>query len=613
MFLALAAFSLKATLILAAAALAAACLKRASAAARHLIWTAATAAIVALPLLSVSLPRWHVALPAAPDITFAILGTSSFAPAAAPPPVSATLTAAPAAFDWQSAATAVWSAGTLLFIASIGLAYLRLARKRSRAAAFRGSHPSPIPVLEAEPGSMPVLFGLLHPVVFLPADAAQWSEERRQMVLLHELAHWRRADVLTQLIARAALSLCWWNPLAWRAWRASLEERERAADDLVLGSGALPSTYAGHLLELARTLRPAPATASAAVAMARGSELERRLASILDATRRRTPPSRGWALAMMLLALPLAAFQAAQADVDRLISAAVSQGSFLILDDAAQGALDAQRFDEAKKLLEASLALRTNPADRGAGLFRLGVLASRLDRSGEARSYYERAAQAWAGRPEAARALLKLAVDAIGAKEYARAFELAEQAKRTNSAQSAEAFLWMAVVRRAEGNNAEAAAHFRAAMAVQDAESADAIPVGLVYADFLRSEGREPEAAQLDILTARLRKQAAPAATPRSAGIERIGGAVNAPKLLAKVEPKYSAEARAAKLTGSSVLFVEVHPDGRARNIQVVNPIGLGLDDRAREAVSQWRFEPGTKDGQPVPVAATIEVKWKLL
>ncbi len=85
------------------------------------------------------------------------------------------------------------------------------------------------------------------------------------------------------------------------------------------------------------------------------------------------------------------------------------------------------------------------------------------------------------------------------------------------------------------------------------------------------------------------------------------------PKLVNKVEPEYSEEARIAKYQGTVVLQVVIGPDGAAHNIQVKRSLGLGLDQKAAEAVMQWQFSPGMKDGSPVPVAATIEVNFRLL
>ncbi len=96
-------------------------------------------------------------------------------------------------------------------------------------------------------------------------------------------------------------------------------------------------------------------------------------------------------------------------------------------------------------------------------------------------------------------------------------------------------------------------------------------------------------------------------------GVFRMGGGVSAPTLLSKVEPEYSEEARKAKHQGVVLLYVEVDPSGKATNIRVLHSLGLGLDEKAIEAVRKWRFKPGVKDGRPVTVQAQIEVNFRLL
>ncbi len=96
-------------------------------------------------------------------------------------------------------------------------------------------------------------------------------------------------------------------------------------------------------------------------------------------------------------------------------------------------------------------------------------------------------------------------------------------------------------------------------------------------------------------------------------GVFRVGGGVTAPALLAKVEPEYSEEARKAKYQGTVLLYVQVSPEGKAVNMRVLHSLGLGLDEKAMEAVKKWRFKPGTKDGKPVTVEAQIEVNFRLL
>jgi periplasmic protein TonB len=96
-------------------------------------------------------------------------------------------------------------------------------------------------------------------------------------------------------------------------------------------------------------------------------------------------------------------------------------------------------------------------------------------------------------------------------------------------------------------------------------------------------------------------------------GAYRIGGGVSAPVPIFQPEPEYSEEARKAKWQGSVTLALVVDETGKAVQIQVVKALGLGLDQKAIEAVSKWRFRPGMKDGKPVPVIASVEVSFRLL
>ena len=80
-----------------------------------------------------------------------------------------------------------------------------------------------------------------------------------------------------------------------------------------------------------------------------------------------------------------------------------------------------------------------------------------------------------------------------------------------------------------------------------------------------------------------------------------------------KVDPEYSVQARSAKLSGTVQLSAIVGPDGRAHAIGVVKGLGLGLDEKAIEAVSKWRFNPGKTDGRPVPVRMTIELNFRTM
>ena len=95
-------------------------------------------------------------------------------------------------------------------------------------------------------------------------------------------------------------------------------------------------------------------------------------------------------------------------------------------------------------------------------------------------------------------------------------------------------------------------------------------------------------------------------------GYYRVGGGVSAPKVIDSPDPEYSDEARRAKYQGTVVLWVVVGPDGRVHDIRVQRTLGMGLDERAVEAVKRWKFEPARKDGQPVAVQVNIEVRFTL-
>ena len=95
-------------------------------------------------------------------------------------------------------------------------------------------------------------------------------------------------------------------------------------------------------------------------------------------------------------------------------------------------------------------------------------------------------------------------------------------------------------------------------------------------------------------------------------GAFKVGGGVSAPKAIYAPDPEYSEEARKAKYQGTCVLWLIVGPDGRARDIKVARTLGLGLDEKAMEAVKTWKFEPAMKDGKPVAVQINVEVTFRL-
>jgi beta-lactamase regulating signal transducer with metallopeptidase domain len=309
----------KVTLLLGAASLTARALSRGSAAARHHVWAVAIAASLTMPVLATVAPQWTIAvLPATEAPAAAALSADE--PVIAPAPdTNAEFEAIPAVspnFDIvsqpgaRSAATvstaaALWMLGVLVVLTRLvaGTARMWWTARRARPAgawAVLGEQLSlslgidrSVTFLSGAPDTMPMAWGLWRAHVMLPADADEWPATRQRVVLLHELAHVKRRDCVTQLLAQIACAGYWFNPLVWLAARRLRAERERACDDLVLATGTRGSDYADHLLDIARSLRGGAWPTWSAVTMAHRSQLEGRLMAILDpAVPRRSPTRR---------------------------------------------------------------------------------------------------------------------------------------------------------------------------------------------------------------------------------------------------------------------------------------------------------------------------------
>ena len=397
----------KAALVLLGALATTRLLRRGSASTRHRVWTVSLTCVLALPVLSALLPAWQVPiLPApatqrleatAPEVdTSATLRGVPNASAYAPPeqvlprvaPGSVTeirneLSRAQAESSAIGASPFVdarrvlialaiaWLGGSAILLVRVFASSLAASSVIRRAdpvadAALRNEAlavarslgiRSDVRLVTSGKISMPMAWGVLRPAVLLPAGYEAWNEARRRVVLLHEMAHLKRRDCQTLLLARIVTALHWFNPLVWLAARRLQADRERACDDLVLSTGARAPDYAQHLLDIARTMRPSAAPIAAAVAMARPKELESRLLAILDPdTNRRGAPRRtmfAGIIAGGLLVFPLAALQPRAQAAQGLESAprAVAQG--------VGEQLDRQLEHEFKHKLETRIAEET--------------------------------------------------------------------------------------------------------------------------------------------------------------------------------------------------------------------------------------------------------------
>ncbi len=350
--------ALKAVVILSVASMVAISMRRRSAASRHLVWTVALGATMAVLVLSAVVPAWPIVPVATPSLGVstsdpAVVGptsTSSIVEAAAnradgpgalaqspnrrpEAPVARFAPADVAAFTAShrpSVVLALWVIGVLVVLTRYCCGSAALHRLSGRSKTLRGTAcgtlgqqiacemgiARSVSVLSSDEVELPLAWGIFRPRVVLPADASEWTTERRRHVLQHELAHVKRRDACTQLVAHAASGIFWFHPLVWYARRRMREERERACDDCVLAHGAIASDYASDLLALASTDGPI-AHHPVALAMARRSQVEGRLLALLDPTIERGALSRR-RVALVLcagiaLVVPTAAMRSATA------------------------------------------------------------------------------------------------------------------------------------------------------------------------------------------------------------------------------------------------------------------------------------------------------------
>jgi len=328
--LALADLAAKSTLILLGAWLFTLMLRKGSAAARHLVWLTSFCVLLLLPFVSLLMPAHRIAVirEAAPPVTAKAVSPSlseqeiNLLLKSMPKSPGKTSQIAPqpeslatrqpdltnSVFDWHGASMvllAIWSAGVagsfcyslfgLWAVGSLknktGVSTLADSTRVDRSALSRQVGLTRSWDLCVSSNSKPpaaMTWGLIRPVVLLPQDSVTWSQERLEAVLLHELAHVRRRDSLSQLIVVAASALYWFNPAVWLCARAMRAEAEQAADDAVIRMGVKPSDYARELLQIAAELgrRRQPFT-HIGVPVMKQSKIESRVKAILDPTARR--------------------------------------------------------------------------------------------------------------------------------------------------------------------------------------------------------------------------------------------------------------------------------------------------------------------------------------
>ncbi len=554
----------KSTFILICAVLAGVLLRRASASTRHAVWMIAVLSILLLPAAAMMVPRLE--LPVLPQTAVSVRFLQS--PAIDTEHGPGIVTPHPAINAAAGFIPAfVWSAGAALFLGRLMLGLLYIHRLAKSASAVQDAPwrallaelaqtfgvDRPVRLLFSDAQVSPMTWGLFRHTILLPSSSAEWSEERRRLVLAHELAHVRRNDGLSQILLQAVCGLYWFNPLVWYASRRMRIERERACDDHVLSLGAAAENYAGHLLQIVRGLRSGSAVAFAAVSMAQPSQLETRLVSILDSKASRRRLSR-FAASMLSTSAVLLTVSIAMVGMTAAVPlppvlAAVTSKAAMPPAIAAEPATS-QRVRIGDK--------NTTPSPT--------VIPPRLLESFPVK-YPETGLTI---RVEGT-VTLEGKVDVLGRISNLRVikglgFGLDEQALAAVAA-------WKFLPALRNG-----------------------VPIEAI--------------TQVDVDFKLPLQLAAPA--DGTAITFRIGNGVLPPTIISRVDPEYTDEAKALRYMGTVVIEVTVHKDGTLKVDKVIRELEHGLTEKAIEALEQWKFKPGTRNGEAVDVSLNVEVNFNL-
>ncbi len=592
---------LRGTVVLAAAILAAAAMRRASAAARHLVWTAAFAALLLLPAAIGWGPKLPVrALPAAPVAAQATLRAA---------------TAAPATSGGETVIAEPQSRTPWLFLAYLGgllLVATRFARSAVRTARMaRSARPAvyaqrmteqlrrelriarAVRVLESGSATVPMTWGVARPLVMLPLAAGEWPAARLHAVVLHELVHVQRCDLLAQVVAQAACCLYWFHPLVWFGAARLRKERERACDDAVLGGGVAAAEYAGHMLELARAMVAQRASLADAPAMAEAGDLEARVREVLDTTRNRTPLTRRMAVctASMTAVLVLAAATVSLAPAQAAVVHTVAVHTVAVHTVAVHAA-----SAPASTPAPAAVPIRNVAARRAPRTPLLLAMAAAVE---------EPQAPANTGT------LSGIVRDPSGARVPGSSVLIKNLEGRNQETAKANmvgeySFTALPPGRYAVEVRQPGFAIARAEVAVTAATPA--------RADVNLNLGQISEA--MTITGAKPAAGATPPVAPAAVMPQQripIGGNVQAAKLLKHVRPEYPAELKAQGITGVVMIRAIISKTGEPLSPEVVNTaVNPGLAAAALDAVRQWRYQPTLLNGQPVEVVTTIDIRFEL-
>ena len=511
-------------------------LRRQPAALRHWILAAAIVLAAGQPAITRLLPSWTIApslidsfeqiAPASPQVNTAMAFEIL-------PDQPRSIEAARRGF--AGVVIAIWIGGVAVSLATLmfGVVWLLWLSRRSTPAGAvwldaeaavraRLGLPAPVRIRVTRHPALLVTWGVINPVILLPADADTWPAERVSVVLAHEMAHLARRDWLTQLAAEMVRAIHWFNPLFWLACARLRQESEHASDDIVLDLGFARTSYATHLVDLARAFSTHGRTWLPAPSIARPSTLERRVRAMLNPHVNRRPVSLVRRIALVILLSATA-----------LSIASASQGT----------------------------AMPSGTVSDPSGRLISGVSVRLSALEGEV--FYQ------------------IQTDAEGAFQ----FPAVPSGEYMLSARQ----LGFLSVRR------------RVSITPGTPAMAIGLQVGTLRETVTVTGGKD------DVDGPRTEERASHFGT-QTCTPQDTGGHLVPPMKIRDVRPRYKKAWFDARLEGSILMQARIGLDGRVKDVEVVSPVNVDLEEEAIGAVSQWEFTPTWLNCEPVEVRMFVTV-----
>ena len=599
----------KATVIVALGLAGAGLARGSRAAVRHAVLAVAFAALAALPMVMLGARPVRIALQmeAATPVAVAPAAAAVSVAPVIEAPVEATTEPAPSRLSLADWLMAAWTAGAAVFLLPMMVGLWQVRRLRRTGLPWRHGQELAeelaaetgvrrrVEVLLHEELAGPMMCGTRRPVVVLPVDARNWEDEELKRALVHEMEHARRGDWASYCFARAVCAAYWFHPLVWMARRRLVLEAERACDDAVLAR-CEATAYADQLVGVAERL--VAVSRPPVLAMASRADLAKRVGAVLDGGQRRgragallVAMACAGAAAVVMAVAPLQVVAATEAAVTNVTaSAPVVAPAPISVAVAPQTPVAKTHTKPALVLLAAGpQAAAPSPPESTAPSQAAGEPIARF--SATARLVIVEVAATYQSGGN---------IRGLTASD----FEIAEDSVPRR------------VLYLGEGGTISGGSGTAAGGSGGWVASGQSHYYVLGYYtpnQELDGKFRKINVTLKDNTSAKLVfRDGYYAGGSRAAVFSFAPPGVTLPQVLRRVEPEYSEAARNAKFQGTVVLRFTVNTDGTAANIHVQRSLGLGQDEKAIEAVKQWRFTPGTKDLVAVPMQAEVVVDFRL-